>query len=208
MLVSGLAEFASTDFQRFLAYLALAWIGATWRLKIAGVPVTLSPSFAFILIGIAEFSLGEAMLMAIAATLVQCWWRPATKRSRSRTMFNIGAVSIAVMVAYNPTHYFLSLDVRETPTMLLLAALVYFIVNTGLVSAMVALTENTSLTSVWRYLARHTLAYYALGGVIATLTVSVCHMFGWRAGLVVVPLLYLAYHSYRLYLRWKGLMAA
>src|SRR5579864_2987549 len=105
LFVDGLLQFKSADPQEFFAYLALALLGATLRIKLPRIRANVSTSFAFILIGIANFSLGEAVVIGSAATLVQCLWRPKRKRSTRQVFFNLGATVIGVTVAYNPSHY-------------------------------------------------------------------------------------------------------
>src|SRR5260370_42697213 len=105
---NGLSQFTPTDFQQFFAYFALGMLSATWRVKIPGIPVNVSPVFAFVLIGIANYSLGEALMIGCGSTLVQCMWRPADKRNARKILFNVTAVAIGVTIAYNPSHAVLS----------------------------------------------------------------------------------------------------
>ena len=80
LFFDGLMQFRCADPQEFFAYLALALLGATLKLRLPRMRANVSTSFAFILIGIANFSLGEAVVMGAAATLVQCLWKPRGKR--------------------------------------------------------------------------------------------------------------------------------
>jgi len=204
LLANGLVQFAPVDMQRFFAYLAMAMLSATWRVQIASVPVTLSPVFGYVLIGIADLSLGEAMLVACGATLVQCLWRPPTKRSSRKTVFNIAAVATALMFSYNPSHFVLAKGLQDAPRMLSLAAILFFVTNTGLVAAMIALMQEGSLRPVWWRLAQRTLPYYLVGAVIAALTIVANRFWGWHWGLLVAPLPYAAYQCYLLLSRRRG----
>src|SRR5579862_8861120 len=142
LFCNGVSQFTPSDFQQFFAYFALGMLSATWRVKVPGVPVNVSPVFAFVLIGIANYSLGEALVIGCGATLVQCMWKPEEKREARKIMFNVSAVTIGVTIAYNPSHFVLSEGLDHAPRMLPLAALVFFLVNTGLVSGMIALVEQ------------------------------------------------------------------
>lgn len=208
LLADGLTQFKPEDLQKFIAYLALALIGATWKVKLPGVRATVSTSFAFILIGIANFSLGEAVVLACAATLVQCLWKQRKRWTARKLFFNLGSAAIGVGVAYNPPHFELSKGLHYAPSMLPLAALVFFVVNTGLVSGMIALTEDEPFRAVWRNLMHHLVAYYAVGGLLASLIIIADRLWGWRYGLLILPFLYLVYRYYRAYLlrhtpRWR-----
>lgn len=206
LLVDGLTQFDSRDLRRFVAYLALALVSATWKFKIPGIPATLSASFAFVLIGIANFSLGEALVMGRASTVVQCLWRSPRKQPVRKVFFNATAVAFGITLAYNPAHFELAGGLQKAPEMLPLAALVYFVVNTGLVSGMVALIEGAEFRTVWRRLAGYGLAYYVAGGMVAAAIIIANRLWGWQTGLFILPLLYLTYCGYRAYLRSRGVL--
>ncbi len=200
LLANGLSQFVAKDLPQFFAYFALALLSATWKFKVPGIPVSFSATFAFVLIGIANFSLAEALAMGCTATLVQCLWKARQKRSARKLCFNVAGVAIGISVAY-PAHYELTQGLQKAPEMLLLAALLYFVVNTALVSGMVALMENGDFRVVWRRLAGYSLVYYVVGGLIATLTIAANRVWGWQSGLLIVPMLYLTYYAYRAYLQ-------
>lgn len=206
LFCNGLTQFTPSDFQQFFAYFALGMLSATWRVKVPGIPVNVSPVFAFVLIGIANYSLGEALMIGCGSTLVQCMWRPAEKRNPRKIMFNVATVAVGVTIAYNPSHFVLSQGLDHAPRMLPLAALAFFIVNTGLVSGMVALVEQGAFRAVWRNLTQYLIWYYAAGGLLATLIIIANRLGGWQAGLFITPFLYLAYQYYREYLRRRGVL--
>ncbi|HYL77134.1 MAG TPA: hypothetical protein VEU96_23160 [Bryobacteraceae bacterium] len=206
LLIDGLTQFDPKDLRRFVAYLALALISATWKFKVPGMPATFSAGFAFVLIGIANFSLGEAMAMGCGSIVVQCLWRTPQKRPVRKVFFNVAAVAFGITLAYNPAHFELAGGLQKAPGMLSLAALLYFVVNTGLVSGMVALIEEAEFRAVWRRLAGYGLAYYLAGGVIASAIIVANRLWGWQAGLFILPLLYLTYCGYRAYLRSRGVL--
>ena len=201
---NGLVQFTPTDFQQFFAYFALGMLSATWRVKVPGIPVNVSPVFAFVLIGIASYSLGEALMIACGSTFVQCMWRPTEKRDARKVLFNLATVVIGVTIAYNPSHFVLSQGLDHAPRMLPLAALVFFVVNTGLVSGMIALVEDGAFRAVWRNLTQYLIWYYVAGGLLATLIIIANRLGGWQAGLFMTPFLYLAHQYYREYMRRRG----
>lgn len=205
LLLAGLTEFAPANPQRFCSYLAVALLGATWRVRMAGIPVTLSPVFGFVLIGMADYSRGEALLLACGATLVQCAWKPPVRRSVRKCWFNIAVVAMGVMVSYTPPHFAWSQGLRNAPWMMFVAAAEFFLVNTGLVAGMIALLEERHFGMVWSQLIRYASPYYMLNTCTAIVVVLANRIWGWGAGLLVVPALYLCYYCYRLYLRHRGL---
>lgn len=204
--MDGLTQFEPADVRRFFAYLALALISATWKFKVPGIAATFSAGFAFVLIGIANFSLGEALVMGCASIAVQSLWRSPQRCPVRKVFFNVAAVAFGITLAYNPAHFELAGGLQKAPGMLPLAALVYFVVNTGLVSGMVALIEEAEFRTVWSRLAGYGLVYYVVGGMIASAIIVANRLWGWQAGLFILPLLYLTYCGYRAYLRSRGVL--
>jgi hypothetical protein len=204
LLVSGLTEFSPAGLPQFFTYLSLAMLAATWKFRVPEVQVTHSAVFAFILIGIANYSLGETLVIGCLATLVQCLWR--TKRGRSprrsarKTSLSVAVVIIGITIAYNPAHFVLSKGLQDAPRMLLLAALAYFTVNSALVAGMIALVQEEPYAPVWRRIVRHSVLYHLTSGLIAALVIVANRFWGWQSGLLIVPLLYLTYRLHGSYL--------
>lgn len=208
LLVDGLSQFQVKDWPQFLAYLAVAVLSATCKFRIPGIPVTFSTTFAFVLIGIANFSLAEALSIGCVATIVQCLWRPQEKASARRLLFNVAAVCLGIRIAYDPAHFHLANSLDKAPGLLPLAALVYFVINTGLIAGMVALVEGLDFRTVWSRLATYVVVYYPIGGLIAATMIFANRTWGWHSGLFIVPLLYLTYLPYRAFFRGRNLRQA
>ena len=206
LLVDGLFKFAAVDAARFFTYLGLALIAATWKVRMPGMRGTFSTVFVFILIGIANYSLGETLVMGCGGMVVQCLWKPREKPSLTNVMFNVAVVATGVMVAYNPPHYAMAQGLWNAPAMLSLAAVLFFVVNTGLVSGAIALTERKPLRLVWRRWVLLTLPYYLAGALVATLMIVSNRLLGWASGILILPLMYLMYYYYRLKLRRRRVL--
>jgi len=200
LFVDGLTQFRPQNVQEFFAYLTLALLGATLRIKIPSLRANVSTGFAFIIIGIANFSLGEAITIATCATVVQCLWHRKAKDFTRQVFFNASVTVIGVTIAYNPTHAEIAHGLWKIPEMLPMAGFLYFLTNTGLVSGMIALSEDEPFRAVWRILTLQVFAYYLVGGFIATLIVVVCRVWTWQSGILVLPVLYLSHRSYRTFL--------
>ncbi len=200
LLVGGLTEFSTANLPQFFAYLSVAMLSATWKFKVPGLPVSYSAMFAFVLIGIANYSLGETLVIGCLATLVQGLWRTKRRRSPRKVSFSVAVVAIGITIAYNPTHFVLSKGLQYAPRMLLLAALVYFTLNTALEAGIIALVQEELYAPVWRKIVRHSVLYHLSSGLIGALMIVASRFWGWQSGLLMVPLLYLTYRFYGLYL--------
>jgi putative nucleotidyltransferase with HDIG domain len=81
-----------------------------------------------------------------------------------------------------------------------LAAVTYFAANTGSIAAVIALTEGKSLRSLWVECYFWSFPYYLVGAAFAGMIGWFNREFGWETSLLIVPIIYLIYRSYRLYL--------
>ncbi|HEV2690757.1 MAG TPA: hypothetical protein VGV35_19510 [Bryobacteraceae bacterium] len=205
-MVDGFTQFDASDMRRFAAFLALALVSGTWKFTVPGMPATFSAGSAFAVIGIAEFSLGEALAMGCASILVQSLWRSIQRQPVRRAFFNVAGVAFGITLAYNPAHFKLAAGLQKAPGMLFLAALVYFVTNTALVAGMVALMEEAEFLAVWRRLAGYGLVYYVASSLVATTIIVTDRLWGWPIGLCILPLLYLIYCGYCTYLRSRGML--
>ena len=86
------------------------------------------------------------------------------------------------------------------PIMLMVAALVFFFANTLPISVVIALTEGKSARKVWSECYFWSFPYYLVGAAAVGLVGIVNGAAGWQTSLLVLPLIYWVYRSYRLYL--------
>jgi len=70
------------------------------------------------------------------------------------------AVASGIAFAYDPPHFLLSHGLASVPLMLLFAAVIFWIVNAGLVGGLASLVSNDPFPGVWRILNQHLLGFY------------------------------------------------
>jgi hypothetical protein len=186
------------DAVRYTAYVGLALIASTWKVKLPGMQGTMSVNFLFILIGVAELSIGETLALASLAAIVQCQWRTRKRPAPVQVLFNLGAISLSVYASYRVTHLFSATP--EAPVYLAIAAAVFFTINTGLVSQVLALLDGKRLFDVWRNCHLWTFPYYLAGAAITALMCTANRTIGWKQSLLPLALMYLLYTHYRIYL--------
>src|SRR5438046_4664804 len=88
----------------------------------------------------------------------------------------------------------------KRPLLLMAAALVFFLANTLPISIVIALTEGKSSRKVWSECYFWSFPYYLVGAAAVGLVGIVNRQAGWETSLLVLPLIYWVYRSYRLYL--------
>src|SRR5207302_1059740 len=64
----------------------------------------------------------------------------------------------------------------------------------------IALVQEELYAPVWRKIVRHSVLYHLTSGLIGALMIVASRFWGWQSGLLMVPLLYLTYRFYGLYL--------
>jgi len=199
--LAELAHWQSQHVIRFLCYLGLAIFAARLKAALPGITGSISVLFIFILFGIVELSLPEALVIGCTATLIQCCWRNIYKPQWEQVLFNVFSMSITVEVtgqAYKlPALNHGNLD---APVRLLVAATVFFTMNTFPVAAAISLTEKKALRRVWRECYFWSFPYYLLGAAIVAVAAAFEHYVGWQTALLAAPAAYLIYRSYFQYM--------
>lgn len=196
-----LTRFESSHPIQFWCYFLVTVLTSGLKIRLPMVFATLSVNFLFILVGIVQFSLPEAIVLGVAGTIVQCLWRPRSRPKAIRIAFSSCSVSMAVMAAHTVFHGPLNAMLGELhPLLLGLAACVYFVVNTVLVAGVIALTERKSIYGTWYQTYFWILPYHLAAASVAWLIVVLTRQDSWHAALVLFPLVYFVYRSYKMYL--------
>jgi diguanylate cyclase (GGDEF)-like protein/putative nucleotidyltransferase with HDIG domain len=196
-----LARWQSQDTVRFLCYLALAIFASRLKVSLPGISGALSVLFIFILFAIVEMSLPEALFVGCAAILMQCLWNYRQRPKWHQVLFNLGSMAITVVASGAVYHASLLTQSRLEPALrLVVTATVFFLMNTFPVAGAIALTERRTLRSVWRECYIWSFPYYLLGAVVVGVASALNRHFGWQTALLAIPVVYLIYRSYYLYL--------
>jgi diguanylate cyclase (GGDEF)-like protein/putative nucleotidyltransferase with HDIG domain len=201
VLCSALWHWQSADLTRFICYLAVAILASSLKVQLPGIDGTMSVNFLFILLGVMELSLPETLVIGCTATLVQSVWQARNRLDPVKVLFNVfGMMANASALCYVSYHW---LDARvgsNKPILLMMAALVFFLANTLPVSVVIALTENKSSRKVWSECYFWSFPYYLVGAAAVGLVGIINWRAGWQTSLLVLPVIYWVYRSYRLYL--------
>lgn len=199
--VIGFLHWHSSDPLKFACYLIAALLASSLKVGLPGIEGTLSVNFLFTLLGILELSLPETLLLGVASTLAQFYWRPARQLKPVQLVFNLSQVTVASAVAYGAYKAVVVFLLHGPgPLALLVAAVVHFSCNTAATSTIIGLTEDKPITKVWGESHLWLFPYYMVGAATAGLVHFLNSRIGWQASLLVLPPIYLMYRSYRLYL--------
>ena len=200
-LAFALLHWESHDLLRFTCYLAVAVLASGLKVQLPGIDGTMSVNFLFILLGVMELSLSETLVIGCTATLVQSVWQARKRLDPVKVVFNVaGMMANASALTYLSYHWLATRFSSNRPVLLMMAALVFFLANTAPISVVIALTEGKSSRKVWKECYFWSFPYYLVGAAAVGLVGVLNRAAGWETSLMVLPLIYWVYRSYRLYL--------
>ena len=186
---------------KFLCYLAFALVSSGFKVRLPGVKGTLSVSFLFILLGLLELGLPSAQVFGLGSALVQIYWRAAKRPTLVQIAFNLAVVAIAVAVADFAFHSSAARILGGSlPIKLLFATVGYFVANTFAIACAIALTERKGLASIWKECYFWAFPYYLLNATLVCIIYWVDINLGWEFTLLAMPLAWVMYRSYELYI--------
>jgi diguanylate cyclase (GGDEF)-like protein/putative nucleotidyltransferase with HDIG domain len=199
--IYGALTWQVDDPPKFLAYVLTAVLASRLKVRLPGVRGTMSVNFLFILVGIAELGFAETLVLGCSAILVQCFIDRHRWPKMEQVAFNVSGAAVAIAAAYFIYHGPLQSLLSESASFLLvLAACVYFLLNTLPVATIISLTEHKSIRKVWTDCYFWSFPYYLVGAAVAAVVSWLNQKAGWPASLLALPAMFLIYRSYRLYL--------
>jgi diguanylate cyclase (GGDEF)-like protein/putative nucleotidyltransferase with HDIG domain len=191
----------SHDLTRFLSYLLVALLASGLKVQLPGIDGTMSVNFLFILLGVMDLSLPETLVIGCAATLMQSVWQIRSRIDPIKVLFNVvGMMANASALTYVTYHWLSGHFASNKPILLMVAALVFFFANTLPISFVIALTEGKAARRVWSECYFWSFPYYLVGAAAVGLVGIITRSVGWETSLLLLPLIYWVYRSYRLYL--------
>ncbi|MBI3656569.1 MAG: diguanylate cyclase [Acidobacteria bacterium] len=203
-LLQSLWHFRGANYKLFSILLALVAMTMTLKIRIPGVPGTISIASAIILAATVLLGRTEAILLSGLCGLTQCLVKPEVRPRVYQTVFSIGSLMASANVAAWTYHITIrGLGGDEVPSQIIaiiMATFLYFFVNTLLVSGAIGLTSDTGILKVWHQNFLWSSVSYFAGSIIAYMIVVYIKQFGLFTFVVALPPLILVYYSYRLYL--------
>ena len=184
-----------------LAVLALAAITSRMKIKLPGIDGNMSVNLPFLLMAVVNLSAVEAVLIACASTVVQCWPKFGSKFKPEQMLFNVSMMAFATSMAnliWNSDWLGKAAWASES-LMLASATAAFFLGQTAPVAGIIKLAEGVAMRRVWLSIVQLSFPYYVLSAGLTSMTNLVSHRFGWQAALLTFPVMFGIHHSYRLY---------
>lgn len=186
---------------RFACFFAVAVTASVLKVRLPGIEATMSPNFLFILVGILDLSFPETLLMGCFGGLIQTMWQSKPRPRFIQVIFNFANLAISITAANFVFHSeFAYRHGVRWPLLLACASTTYFACNTMSVSGIIAITQRRNPIVVWKECYLWSFPYYLLGALIAGGVSLINRAFGWQFAILVLPIVYWIYRSYRTYL--------
>lgn len=201
VIVAAVWQWQSQDLLRFTAYLIIALLASGLKVTLPGINGTMSVNFLFILLGVLELSFSETMIIGCAATLAQCFYKMSRPTKSVRVLFNVcSMMAPAIASSYWVYHHSSSLFRNSMPLMLMAAGCTFFLTNTVPIAVVISLAENRSFRKTWAECYFWSFPYYLAGAALVAVISYLNRYIGWQTSLLILPIVYWIYRSYRLYL--------
>jgi len=201
IVASAIRQRQPMHYLQFFVIFGLSLIASRLKLKLPGLTGNMSVNLPFILIAVVELSLFEALLIALASTVVQCFPKNGGRPQAVKMLFNVstmaGAVGLAGLIFQGrmplPTAWL------SGSLLLAMAGATFFLVQTLPVAAIIALTEGGTMVRTWSSIVQLSFPYYVLSAGVASIVTTASQHWGWQVPLFVLPVMYGVYRSYQVY---------
>ncbi|MGI8770248.1 MAG: HD domain-containing phosphohydrolase [Acidobacteriaceae bacterium] len=190
-----------TQMLQFSVYLAFILLASGMKVVIPKTDgkVTMSVNFVFILLAIMRLSLAEAMTAACLSAVVQCLFRMRKGFRPVRVALNVANISTATLLASLLYHQLLQIHAPLGAPIAGASAL-YFLVNTIPLAAILALESGQPIPQHWFRTFHWYFPFFLFGAIIAALIQVTALHYGWPASLLIFPIVWALYASFRNYL--------
>jgi putative nucleotidyltransferase with HDIG domain len=182
----------------------LTLLSGSFTVKVPTIPARLSVSEAFVFAAVLLYGPAAATMVVALDSLVISLWIFRTSRRPERLLFNLAAPAVAVWIAART--FFAIANVAPLATTprpilglvfpLLILAVLYFVLNSWLIAAAVALEQRGSAFGVWRRNFLWLSLNYFSGASVAALLLPYFQSPGYtfvRVLGVLLPLLLISY---------------
>jgi putative nucleotidyltransferase with HDIG domain len=207
LLVLGLCVFSMNfahwrlaDPVRFLAFFLFACAASVMKVAAPAMAGKMSFNFIFVLIALTDLTLPEALLIGCASVVIECVWRPNSRTTLLEVFFSIANMAVAIACANAVLH----LDSLQSTTpielRIILATAAFFVANTFPMAGVIALSTQGALLRIWKANNLEAAPQYGLGAAMACGFHEMTRHTGWQIALLLLPVAFLLYRTYRLHL--------
>ena len=100
LIVRSIYLWTSDNPWLYLGFAAATLLTSVMKVSLPGIKGTISVAYVFVLLSITRFSMSETIVLAVAACLTQCLWRPKKRVAIVETSFSVASVAGVVYRPY------------------------------------------------------------------------------------------------------------
>lgn len=182
--------------------LLLSAVGTSrMKVTIPGINGSMSVNLPFLMLAVITLSATESILIACACAIMQTLPKDGSKLKLVRVLFNVSMMAFSCGAAGLLFHQqsLNGLSWVSAPLLLAASTTTFFLGQTVPVSVIVALTDGGAFRRIWTNIAQMSFPYYVVSAGVTSMVNSVGHYTGWLAAVLLLPVMYAIYRSYRLY---------
>lgn len=185
---------------RFAALLAMAVVSARMKVRLPGLDSNMAMNLPFIVTALVQLSLSNAIFVGMVSTFSQCLPARGKKMNVIQTAFNVSTVANAIGLSF-----LFAKDVAKAallpdkPALIVLGTLVFFLADSVPVAAIISTVGGGNMWKLWAEMTVLTFPHFLLSAGVATVIVTTSHFAG-VAWSLALPVMYMAYHSFRRYM--------
>jgi hypothetical protein len=199
VLAATLSQWSSSRFAVCLVFLAVTALTSLVKLRLPHINGNYSLNFLVLLYGLARFSLAELVVAGCVAAAVQSLCNAQKRPQPIQVFFNMANISLSLAFCFLLRRALLETGIGSNPAALMSAiACAYFVVNTLLVSGVLALLQGKSLSQTCGQWYLWSFPYYLVGAALVGLTLQPQLSDYGEGWLILVPLVYLIHFFFGL----------
>jgi putative nucleotidyltransferase with HDIG domain len=206
-VIHSFAEFYVHPIKWPWAILAiLTLVSGSATVKLPALPATVSVSETFVFTSVLLFGSAAGTLIVALDALIISSWSYRKGQPIYKIIFNVCAVPLAMWVASHVYYalaphgpLYLSKDnvqISQLLLPLLIFTVVYYVINTWLITLAISLERQLSPTRIWKDNFVWIALNYFGGASVAALLVSYTKDFNYTSLLIIVPLLLVLYFTF------------
>jgi hypothetical protein len=194
MLAYALAAWSPALSVSWVIFTALAVLSSAIKLRLPGVEGNWSPSFLFLLYGVAHFSLAEALLAGCAAAIAQSLLNTKARPALMQVLFNAANVVVSLGACFLIGRVWLAAGMANyLPAVMAMVAFTWFVVNTVLVSGVLSLLHGKPLGEVCAQWYVWSFPWYLVGVTLVGLVPAPGQTVSPDAWLILLPVVCLVH---------------
>lgn len=192
----------NSSMEQLIAFTLMAALIGPASVRI-GTKIEMTPSFLFSFCALLLYGISGALMVGIISTLTTCFLR-RKRLSTAKILFNVFSIAIAIYAAGVTLNLIgdrpYELTNQSFLGAVLLATFVFYLINTFLVTGIVAITEIRPFLSIWHEKFVWTAPSYFAGSSFAVGVAFLVSQFGVTVLILTLPPCALIYYYYRFYL--------